>query len=257
MFMDNSLPISKEAEKEQQLSEVITHAQRMKVPTDPTRRKCVDGGYRENQAVGAMAIPGGDLGISMALLNLGLSPQESFSLVYDFVVEGDKPYCWHTDTHEGRDECVIGCGHCNAAILDGEHYGVSSEKVSELLKIVKEAQEEKPNMEMITLDREHAEKGILVITSTDFTIKPWDEERENQYFIYDKTQHLHFLKSLVDFAKSKDREVSYDDLVSASDTQTNATLGLLDSSKGKPIYTVDVSGDSPVVKYTEDAPVIE
>jgi len=34
-------------------------------------------------------------------------------------------------------------------------------------------------------------------------------------------------------------------------------LGLLGSSKGKPIYTVDVSGDRPEVKYIEDAPVIE
>lgn len=255
--MDDSLPTSNEAEKGRLLKEVITHAQRMKVPTNPTRRKCVDGRYRESQTVGAMAIPGADLGISMALLNLGLSPQESFSLVYDFVVDNNKPYCWHTDTHEGHDNCVIGCEHCNAAILDGKHYGISSEKVSELLKIVKQAQKEKPNMEMITLNREHAEKGILVITSTDFTIKPWDEEQENQYFIYDKAQHLDFLKSLVGFAKSKGREVSYDDLVSASDRQTNATLGLLGSSKGRPIYAVDVSKDIPEVKYMENARVLE
>ena len=255
--MDDDSQIKNNIENNRPLQEVITHTQRMKVPTDPTRRKCVDGRYKEDEAVGAMAIPGADLGISMALLSLGFSPQESFDLVYDFVVENDKPYCWHTDTHEGHNKCVIGCGHCNAAIGNAKHYGVNSEKVSELFEIIREVQRQKPNMEMITLDSEHAEKGVLIVTSTNFTIKPWDQDQNNQYFIYDKTRHLLFLKSLVEFAKSKDLEVSYNNLVSASDRQTNATLGLLDSSKGKPIYTVDVSGDRPEVKYIKDAPVIE
>lgn len=234
---------------------VITHAKKMRVPVDNTRSKCVDGGYRGEEAVGATAFAGAHLGLSMALLRLGLSPKDAFEHVYSFVTQDGNPYCWHTDTHEGHG-AVVGCGHCNAAISNADHYGVTGESVSELLSIVREAQENRENMEMVILDREHAEQAILVITSTDYTVKPWDQEDDIQFFIYDKVRHLALLEAFAEYLGNKGVEVSYDDLVVASDAQTNSTLGLLGSSKGKPLYTVNVSGDEPEVEYVGDAPVI-
>jgi hypothetical protein len=237
--------------------QIIAHAKKMRVPADSTKTKCVDGGYRGDEAVGAIAIPGGHLGISMALLKLGFSPEEAFDLVYKFSAKDGQPYCWHTDKHEGHHGIVVGCGHFNASISKAEHYGVDGAAVQKLLDIVRTAQNDKENMESIILDREHAEQAILVVTSTDFTVKPWDQEDDVQFFIYDKTRHLDLLKRLADYLVELGKNVSYEDLVAVSDLQTNATLGLLGSSKGKPIYTVDVSGSEPIVELVGNAPVIE
>lgn len=79
--------LSQNLELEQQLLEAKKHVARMKVPVDNTQAKCVDGGYKKNEAEGALAIPGGHLGVSMSLLRLGFTPQEAFSAVYQHVTE--------------------------------------------------------------------------------------------------------------------------------------------------------------------------
>ncbi|MCL4208352.1 hypothetical protein KJZ63_01815 [Patescibacteria group bacterium] len=267
--------LEKSQEVENQRLEAQKHAQKMRVPVDNSKSKCVDGGYQEDQEVGAMAIPGGDLGVSMALLRVGYSPAEAFSLVKNFVVDRGGKYSWHSDTHaepSGHDEHedhdhehhhdkpVVGCGHCNAAISQAEQYGVKSEDVSTLLSTIRNEQD---NMNLVVLDREHEEKAILVVTSSDFTVKPWDQEDNNQYFIYDANRHQQFLKEFVaELAKNgknqvNGQEVTFDSLWAASQEQTNATLGLLKSSKGKPMFTVDVSSEIPEVKLAGFAPVIE
>jgi len=237
---------------------VILHSKKMRVQVDSTRTKCVDGGYRENEFVGAIAFAGAHLGVSLALLKLDFSPKDAFELVYKYVVKNGNPYCWHTDTHEGHG-CVVGCGHYNVAMGHGDLYGTGDEEMKKLLKIVREAQISKENMEMVTLDREHAEQAILVITSTDYTVKPWNQSEDVQFFIYDKVRHLELLKDFVEFLNGEvtKAKVSYDDLVKVSDEQTNLTLGLLGSSKGKPMFTVDVSGSEPDVELVGEAPVME
>lgn len=235
---------------------ISNHAQKMKTLADSTKAKCVDGGYRETEAVGAIAFPGAHLGISMALLQLGFSPEDAFELVYSFVSQNGHSYCWHTDKHEGHNGAIVGCGHCNAAIGKGDYYGVDGQAVQKLLDIVRQAQDNRENMELVVLDREHKEQAILVVTSTDYTVKPWDQENDVQFFIYDKVRHLELLRQFAEFAVAQGRTISYDDLVAACEKQTNATLGLLGSSKGKPIYTVDVSNDEPVIELVGNAPVM-
>ncbi len=236
---------------------IIAHAKKMRVVADSTHAKCVDGGYRGDESVGAIAIPGAHLGVSMALLDLGFSPEEAFEFVYKFVTKDGNPFCWHTDTHEGHHGVIVGCGHCNAAIGKGERYGVSGKNVQKLLELVRKAQNDRENMELVILDREHSEQAILVITSEDYTVKPWDQENEVQFFIYDKVRHLDLLKKFAQFLAEQGKVVAYEDLVSVSDKQTNATLGLLGSSKGKPIYIVNFSGDEPLVELVGNAPIFE
>lgn len=235
---------------------IISHTKKMKIATDSSKAKCVDGGYRGDEAVGAIAFPGAHLGVSMALLQLGFSPQDAFEVVYSFVSQKGQSYCWHTDTHEGHHGAIVGCGHCNAAIGKGDYYGITGTDVQKLLDLVRQAQENRENMELVILDREHQEQAILVVTSTDYTVKPWDQENDIQFFIYDKVRHLELLRQFAEYATAQGKIVSFDDLVAASEKQTNATLGLLGSSKGKPIYTVDVSNDEPVIELVGTAPVI-
>ena len=229
------------------------HSKKMRVFADDGRAKCVDGGYKEDEAVGAMAIPGGHEGVSMALLSLGFSAQESFDIVHNFLKKRNIPYCWHTDTHEGSDGCIVGCGHWNTAISCCDEYCVDKKEVLKLLEIIKVASEVKSSeVECVVLDRDHKEKGILVVESTDYTVKPWDVKEDIQFFIYDKNRHQMFLRELCD-----ENNIDFSKLKEATDKQTNLTLGLLGSSRGKPMYSVDVSSVEPEVSFIADAPVIE
>ncbi|MCA9369149.1 hypothetical protein KC721_02540 [Candidatus Woesebacteria bacterium] len=238
------------------VNDVTAFSKKMRVAVDNTKTKCVDGGYRAGEAEGALALAGAHIGVSMALVSLGLSPQKAFDVVYDYAKQAGQVFCWHTDTHEGHG-CVVGCGHFNASMGAAEQYDVSAEAMNELLEIVRTAQEDRGNMEMIILDRDHAEQAILVITSTDYTVKPWDQEDDVQYFIYDKVRHLELLKAVAAFAAEKGMNVTAEALIEAADKQTNATLGLLGSSKGKQLFTVDVSTTEPVVEEVGVAPVID
>lgn len=237
------------------VQQVTAFAQKMRVAADNRKTKCVDGGYRAGEAEGAIAFAGAHVGICMALVKLGVSPEKSFSVVYDYAKSAGQIFCWHTDTHEGHG-CVVGCGHFNASIGSAAHYGVESAAMSELLDIVRTAQEDRGDMEMIVLDREHAEQAILVITSEGFTVKPWDQEDDVQYFIYDKVRHMALLEKVAAFAADRGLDVTAEALIAASDEHTNATLGLLGSSKGKQIFTVDVSASEPLVEEVGVAPII-
>jgi hypothetical protein len=248
------------------LEEAIAFAKKMRVVADAKKVKCVDGGYRTTESEGAIAFPGGFLGLSMALLEFGIAPREAFTLVYDFASEKGMPYSWHTDTHEGHHGAVVGCGHCNAAMKpeNAQYYGVNESQVAELLTIVREAQQARQqdgSMELVVLDRNHTERAILVITSTDYTVKPWDQEKNEQFFIYDQVRHEELLKEFVIFLEkqgvksSNDVPITFEDLLSASKKQLNATLGLLGTSKGAQLFTVDVSNEEPVVtELKERAP---
>ncbi len=218
------------------------------VQVDDKRRRCVDGGYRPGQSEGSMAIAGADLGTSMALLTLEnpltgelFTPQEAFEAVYKYLQdEGWGDYCWHSDTHEGHKGVVVGCGHCNAAILEkSKLYGVNGERVQQLLDVVRKAhQNGQYNMEFIELDREHAERGVLVNTGSLLTVKPWDLDTGEQYFVYDKNLHHDYLEILAEVIG-----VEYEELQAGIDAQTNATLASLASSQGKPL--IEINLDDP------------
>lgn len=237
------------------VQDVSAFAKKMRVIADNSKTKCVDGGYRAGEAEGAIAFAGAHVGVCMALVKVGLSPEDAFSVVYDYAKSVGQVFCWHTDTHEGHG-CVVGCGHFNASMSASQQYGVEGSAMTKLFEVVQTAQEDRSNMEMVVLHRDHAEQAILVITSTDFTVKPWDQEDNVQYFIYGKVRHLTLLEEVAVFAAAHGFAVTAEALIAASEEQTNATLGLLSSSKGKQLFTVDVSGSQPVVEEVGVAPII-
>lgn len=237
--------------------EVLEHVKKMKVIVDNSAVKCVDGGYQENEESGAMAIAGGHLGVSLALLRLGYKVPDAYKLVYDFARSKKMKYGWHTDKHEGHNGVVCGCGHCNTAIAQGEQYGVKSDDARMLFEIIREATaNDQEGSKVVVLDREHNEQGILVITGTEYTVKPWDQAADRQYFIYDQTRHQNFLKEFVEYLQQLGRDTTYENLLEASNAQTNSTLGLLGSSKGKPMYTVNVDSETPEIAFLMNAPVL-
>lgn len=252
--------------------EVVDHVQRNLVIATNLSSICVDGGYQPNEAMGELARAGADLGISMGLMKMGLPPEEAFLTVYNYRVDNNQKYGWHSDTHvdpveDGRKHHgsgpIVGCGHCNAAHEYAERYGISPESIEELLAIVKNYQADYPqHMRYINLERDHAEQGILVVQSEEISVLPWDLENQSQFFVYDATRDEVLLKQIAERAcerlkvKNPDTtsELAFDELKKIVKEQTNATLGLLQSSKGKPMYSVTYEQDKVAIDLIGYAP---
>jgi len=225
--------------KEVTINELNSYINDMKTEINPKIRACIDGRYKANQASGAISIPGADLGISFALLKLGVSPKESFELVYEFVRTFDGNYCWHSDSHESDDDCYIGCGHCDYAIKSAEEFGVSKEDGIELLNIVRKAQEERDHMDLIYLDGDHNERAVLIVEDEKFTLKPQSDDETTQFFIYDSTAHEKFLHSFSTFITAqKGYNFTTTQLLTASIMHGDTTLSLLGSSDHKQVFTI-------------------
>lgn len=250
---------------------VIQHIQNNLVLSTDESSICVDGGYTKEQASGELARPGGDLGLSMLLLALGFSPQEAFDLVLNFRLSRNQKYGWHTDTHEGHHGLEIGCGHCNASILNAQYYGVSPQIVKELLVIIRKYQKNhSEKMRFITLDREHQEEGIFVVNTPQITLQPWDQENHSQFFVYDQARDQQLIKDLWQFINQKEsqsaeqlrvgnKNYTFKDFQKLVDQHTMVTLALLASSQGKPMYEVklDPAGDQLIITRVGNAPTKE
>jgi len=215
--------------------EVIAHLQENLVKTTNQSSICVDGGYRPDEAMGELARPGADLGISLALMALGFSAKDAFEAVYEYRAKNRQKYGWHTDNTEGHGHGdICGCGHCNKASSRNQLYGLNEGQAKDLLAIVRNAQEKNPSrMRFIRLNREHQEQGILQVESTKVTVLPWDQKTGRQFFVYDHLRDVFLLKEVASFAK-----VEVAKLVEVVGKHTVSTLGLLGTSQGAPIYSV-------------------
>lgn len=249
---------------------VKNHANKMRTPANNERGKCVDGGYRAGEAEGALALPGGHIGLAMNLIAMDIPAETALEMTMKFLKDRGIAFGWHSDTHEGHG-CTVGCGHWNAAMLHPEEYVAEDKKddeaeiakfkaeVTKLFKMMvtlRDDEEQAKEFDYIELAREHAEQAILVVTSEDFTVKPWNEDDDVQFFIYDKNRHEALLESMVDEFGFEGAE--RERFMKIVKRQTEATLGLLGSSKGKPMFEVDVSVElNPVVQLVGYAPVIE
>lgn len=219
-------------------------------------RKCVDGRYLPDQATGMVARPGGDSGYVMALMavckkkNLGLTPEQCFNAVYKVISKGDGHFCMHTDHHADPDshthKGLIGCGHLVKAATDTlcKEYDVDSHDVERFVEYARNLAEIEPSMDIVNLEGEHEEKGVLVISSEEFTVNADNPQMHRMYFIYDEKRDSEFMKDLV--ASLDIGEVSFDEMKKESDIQLQATLNNL--AKGLPIYKITFDGELPHVE---------
>lgn len=208
--------------------EVAKHVkENLTTPTDESSI-CVDGGYTKEQARGELARPGADLGLSVALLALGFSPQDAFSAVYNFRVSRGQKYGWHSDTHVDSDGSVD--------------------------------EDSNPNMRFINLHREHVEEGILVVESKEATVYPWDENTGKQFFVYDAARDAILIEDLFNYISEIDEYKKYDfnleELNTTVQKHTNATLKLLKTSRGAPMYTINVENGKLILDKAGVAPVL-
>lgn len=221
-------------------------------------RKCVDGRYLPTQGGGMIARPGGDCGYVMALLgvnkrkSLGLSPEQCFNSIYKVVSQKvNGHFCMHTDHHVDPDSIthkgLIGCGHVAKAAIRSlsDEYDVNGEDVEKFIAYARNVADIMPTMEMINLEGEHNESGVLVIHSGDYTVNAEDQKLGRMYFVYDEARDTAFLKYLVE--EMAIVGVNFAEMKTESDLQLAATLHNL--AKGLPVYNVTFAGKKPHVEF--------
>ncbi|HSX09119.1 MAG TPA: hypothetical protein VLF93_03125 [Candidatus Saccharimonadales bacterium] len=226
-------------------------------------RKCVDGRYPPDTARGMLARAGGDCGYVMALMainekkKLRLSPEQCFNAVYKVINQKmHGAFCIHTDHHADpihkvlspqMHQTLIGCGHLSKAASQGirQPYDVPNEDIKRIITYAKNLADIDEHIEMVNLEGEHLEKGVLVINDNDLTVNAMDPKTHEMYFIYDKKRDNEFMKQLVD--KMEIPGVTYEDMLKEADIQLQATLHNL--AKGLPIYTVSYTEKKPHVSY--------
>ena len=224
-------------------------------------RKCVDGRYPPETASGMLARAGGDCGYVMALLalnkkkNLGMTPEQCLNAVYNVICKKlHGAFCMHTDHHvdpeleelnDKMHQTLIGCGHLAKATkqLLRETYDVDNDDVKKIIAYAKNLAEVSDHVDMVNLNGDHHETGVLLVESDEYTVNACDENR--QYFIYDKTRDDAFMKKLVDAMDLPG--VTFEDMQRESDIQLQATLHNL--AKGLPLYKVSYEGKTQSVSY--------
>jgi len=248
---------------DKELHETVAYVQRNTVGAREGR-KCVDGRYPPYTAKGMLARAGGDCGYVMALMainqkkKLQLTPEQCFNAVYKVISQKmHGAFCIHTDHHADpaheiinnkMHETLIGCGHLAKAASQWklrQPYDVESEDVKKVIAYAKNLADINDHVEMVNLEGEHAERGVLVIDDINNTVNAMDSKSHEMYFIYDKKRDEIFMKKLVETMAIP--EVTFEDMKKEADIQLQATLHNL--AKGLPIYTVSYKDNEPLVSY--------
>lgn len=233
------------------------------VPASPGR-KCVDGRYLPAQASGMIARPGGDMGYVMALLavnkrkKLGIKPEECFNEVERVVSRGKGHFYMHTDhhadpdltsadTHHQTKRAIIGCGHVAKAASEilSKEYDLDGKDVEQVVACARSIARTKPAVEIVNLDGDHEEAGVLVVQSEQYTVNAQDPILGKMYFVYDAERDMQFLRNLV--SEMGIKGVDFEDIQKESDLQLQATLHNL--AAGLPIYEVTFRGKIPSVSF--------
>lgn len=247
-----------------QQESLTTHLESGLVPITSTSSICVDGRYTYEQSEGELGRAGADLGLSLALLARGYSPEDAFQLVYDFRFSRGEKYGWHDDSHANIDDKVeasvgahgdrlnTGCGHCTLNIQLAKEYGVDADEVLRLRQLIVTTQNNpatKDNMRFDTLHGDHDEAGVMLINDERITLKHLvqvDEKTQSQFFVYDVARDMRLIEDLADFIAITNEGIDAgklaEELKAEVEKHTNITVGQLKKPED-PIYNISVRVD--------------
>jgi hypothetical protein len=170
--------------------------------------RCIDGRYKNNSKLPALALPGGDLG-QLALI---IACANDFGLEIDYekvfqslikVIGGIKNFSYHTDSHHGG--LALGCGHFGQMIKDFVAYNLQKKDIQfleEKLKFLK-----KEGVLPTVLEGNHDEGAILIVKGNfgifpRFIIETDEGKKEVSVFVYQQTlvdkRHRFLVKKLIE-----------------------------------------------------------
>ena len=229
---------------------------------DPIKcNKCIDGrpaikGEKCAEGKKPAAFPGADLGIAMILLDFGMSAKEALKNTIDFLQENEAIFNYHSDTHHKHEG--IGCGHAEAAEKKNEYYAHRRSEQKNLIELVQKLKAQgDPRVSEDILDGDHKEKAILIVDDPKESVYHYDSQTGEQYFVYDRLAHMEYIEKFAEFLQKRGYDIDANALKKAAEKQAMATLALLGSSQGKPIFKVAMDTEGVVVLYQGNAPVPE
>jgi len=236
-----------------QLSEFILKSKYQVNPEKKFISRCIDGRYKNNEILPALAIPGADAG-ELALI-FATSNSYGFEInvkkVWKTLVEvvgGEKNLQFHTDSHADRKVVLGGCGHMKQIKIDNRAYDLTDDQLSmindQFSKIKKSGVIE------TELYGDHQEVAVVLIRGNwgvypQATIKTQIGEQDSQIFTYHQTlideRHKILAKKLIDnkaiiLPNGCDEEYLYEALSETSENHLMETVKRL--AMGLPIYQV-------------------
>ena len=170
--------------------------------------RCIDGRYKNNSKLPALALPGGDLG-DLALI---IACSNDFGLEIDYekvfqslikVIGGIKNFSYHTDSHHGG--LALGCDHFGQMLKDFVAYNLQKKDIQfleEKLRFLK-----KEGVLPTVLEGNHDEGAILIIKGNfgifpRFIIETDEGKKEVSVFVYQQTlvdkRHRVLVKKLIE-----------------------------------------------------------
>jgi hypothetical protein len=206
--------------------------------------RCIDGRYKNNSKLPALALPGGDLG-DLALI---IACSNDFGLEIDYekvfqslikVIGGIKNFSYHTDSHHGG--LALGCSHFGQILKDFVAYNLQKKDIQfleEKLKFLK-----KEGVLPTVLEGNHDEGAILIIKGNfgifpRFIIETDEGKKEVSVFVYQQTlvdkRHRVLAKKLIEDKAIKlfdnlDEEYLYEVLSEEGEIHLLETLNRLAS----------------------------
>lgn len=207
-------------------------------------RECVDGRYSQNIS-GRIARPGGDFGYLMVLMRLnkekglGLTVKQCAEKIYGTITQNDR-FFMHTDRHSKYPQ--IGCSHIAKAMDPNltSLYELDPNELKEALDLIRQKTD---NLEVVNLEGEHKEEGVIIITGVNYTLNHQDSTK--MFFIYDKVRDNLFIDQLVPLLNI--RGLNPVDFKNISNSQIQACLHNL--ALNLPIYEVYLDTPNPQVKF--------
>jgi len=170
--------------------------------------RCIDGRYKNNSKLPALALPGGDLG----QLALVIACANDFGLEIDYekvfqslikVIGGIKNFFYHTDSHYGG--LALGCDHFGQMLKDFVAYNLQKKDIQfleEKLKFLK-----KEGVLPTVLEGSNDEGAILIVKGNfgifpRFIIETDEGKKEVSVFVFQQTlvdkRHRVLVKKLIE-----------------------------------------------------------
>lgn len=229
-------------------------SQNIYLPSLKLMARCIDGRYKNDKDLPALALPGGDAG-ELALLfatankfGFAIDIQKAYDTLVE-VVGGETNLRFHTDSHVADGIVMRGCGHIKQMGLDLKAYDMLEEQLRFIKSQFEKVSQNNPNCQA-RLEGEHMEGAVLLVNGK-YGIYPQLEGK--QVFIFHKSlvdaRHRILCKELVDqkavtLPKDCDDEYLYESLSSVTEDHLLETAKRL--AKGLPIYEVNIKDANTV-----------
>ncbi len=241
-----------------QIQELVS---RNRYPVDPSKKflsRCIDGRYKNEEDLQALAFPGADVGelaLLLAMANVyGCKIDlEKASKCLIELVGGEKNFSMHTDHHGDKNKTASGCGHFQQINLNPKAYSLKKDQLNAIQKKIDDFKRKKTPE--IVLEGEHLEGAVLIVSGNfgvfpRFKFKTERAVEEVEVFVYHQTlvdaRHKALAKKLfddnaVELVQGCDAEYLYEVLSETAENHMMETVKRL--AKDLPIYQVNFKND--------------